>query len=183
MSSLFLIRHGKTIANELGLYCGSTDLPLSDEGRKKLVELNYNISSVRFITSGMKRTEETLELLFGNIPHEQNKAFRELNFGRFEMKSYDDLKDDGDYQRWISGDNELNVAPDGESGAQLKKRVIEAFEALYPLTCDTAIVTHGGVIALIMDRIFPEEKKSRYQWQPKPGHGYEIQANSYRPIP
>ena len=29
---IYLIRHGKTEANERHLYCGSTDLPLSDAG-------------------------------------------------------------------------------------------------------------------------------------------------------
>ena len=28
---LILIRHGKTVANENHLYCGSTDLPLDEE--------------------------------------------------------------------------------------------------------------------------------------------------------
>ena len=31
--SIYLIRHGKTEANEKHLYCGSTDLPLSEKGR------------------------------------------------------------------------------------------------------------------------------------------------------
>ena len=29
---IYLIRHGKTEANERRLYCGSTDLPLSRQG-------------------------------------------------------------------------------------------------------------------------------------------------------
>ena len=31
--TVFLIRHGRTLANEQHLYCGSTDLPLSRAGR------------------------------------------------------------------------------------------------------------------------------------------------------
>ena len=34
--TIYLIRHGKTEANELHLYCGSTDLPLSQSGREEL---------------------------------------------------------------------------------------------------------------------------------------------------
>ena len=33
--TIYLIRHGKTEANEKHLYCGSTDLPLSDVGKKR----------------------------------------------------------------------------------------------------------------------------------------------------
>jgi alpha-ribazole phosphatase len=34
--TIYLIRHGKTEANEKHLYCGSTDLPLSNVGRAEL---------------------------------------------------------------------------------------------------------------------------------------------------
>ena len=34
---LILIRHGKTEANEKHLYCGSTDLPLSEAGKAALL--------------------------------------------------------------------------------------------------------------------------------------------------
>ncbi|MBR4078576.1 MAG: phosphoglycerate mutase family protein, partial [Christensenellaceae bacterium] len=33
---LYLIRHGRTMANEKWLYCGSTDIPLSDNGVKRI---------------------------------------------------------------------------------------------------------------------------------------------------
>jgi hypothetical protein len=39
---------------------------------------------------------------------------------------------------------------------------------------DTCVITHGGVIASIMEYLFPNEGKNRYQWQPKPGRGYAI---------
>ena len=34
--TIYLIRHGKTSANEKHLYCGSTDLPLSNAGKEEL---------------------------------------------------------------------------------------------------------------------------------------------------
>ena len=66
--TIYLIRHGKTEANEKHLYCGSTDLPLSDAGKEELRSVHYDIKNVRFITSGMKRTNETLRILFGDVP-------------------------------------------------------------------------------------------------------------------
>ena len=68
MSTVYLIRHGMTEANEKHLYCGSTDLPLSEAGIAALRELHYDIQNARFLTSGMRRTEQTLELLFGSVP-------------------------------------------------------------------------------------------------------------------
>ena len=87
--TIYLIRHGKTEANEKHLYCGSTDLPLSDTGKEELRSIHYDIQSVRFLTSGMKRTNETLQILFGNVPYETDPRFREVDFGIFEMHSYD----------------------------------------------------------------------------------------------
>ena len=180
MSSIYLIRHGKTGANEKRLYCGSTDLPLSCGGAEELRELNYRVENACFVTSGMLRTEQTLEILFGPVPHRREPGLREMDFGSFEMRSYEQLKDNVDYQAWLSGDNEANVPPHGESGVQMTRRVLEAFGSLPD---GTALITHGGVIAAIMAELFPAEGKHRYQWQPQNGRGYEITADTYRPIP
>ena len=173
---IYLIRHGKTEANEKHLYCGSTDLSLSEAGRTELQNIHYDIKNVRFLTSGMKRTNETLQILFGDVPYEVDPRFREVDFGIFEMHSYDELKDTPEYQIWLTGDNEVNIPPEGESGAQMKQRVLEAFSEIKE---DTCIITHGGVIAAIMENLFPEENKNRYQWQPQNGHGYSLKGNVY----
>ena len=178
--TIYLIRHGKTLANEQHLYCGSSDLSLSELGRKELCKLEYSINAVDFLTSGMRRADETLYSLFGDVPFRQDLRFREVDFGAFELKSYDQLKDDPAYQTWITGDNEANVPPGGESGVQMRRRVLEAYREIRR---DTVVITHGGVIAAIMEHLFPQEQKSRYQWQPRNGHGYAITGSSYRPIP
>ena len=177
--TVYLIRHGKTEANEKRLYCGRTDLPLSEQGREELQHLHYDTEHVRFLTSGMKRANETMELLFPGVPYEQDPRFREVDFGVFEMHSYEDLKDRHDYQIWLTGDNERNIPPGGESGAQMTERVLSAYRGL---TEDTCLVTHGGVIAAIMASLFPEENKHRYQWQPQNGHGYRITESGYESI-
>ena len=177
---IYLIRHGKTRANEAHLYCGSTDLPLSEAGKAELVKLHYGVTPERFLTSGMRRTNETLRILFGDVPFTPVPEFREVDFGTFEMHSYEELRENADYQRWITGDNEKNVPPGGESGARMTARVTAAFSALRQLPGDTVLVTHGGVIAAIMAFCFPEENKTRYQWQPAPGHGYVLEGTTYR---
>ena len=175
--TIYLIRHGKTEANERRLYCGSTDLSLSEAGKAELRNLHYDIPNVRFLTSGMKRCNETMELLFPGIPYEIDPRFREADFGAFEMHSYDDLKERPDYQAWITGDNEANLPPGGESGAQMTRRVLAAFSEIMD---DTCLVTHGGVIAAIMAHLFPDAGKNRYQWQPRNGHGYCLTEDGYR---
>ena len=178
--TIYLIRHGKTSANEQHLYCGSTDLPLSTAGREELQNFHYGIKNVRFLTSGMKRTNETLQILFEDVPYETDPRFREVDFGIFEMHSYDELKDTQEYQAWLTGDNEANVPPQGESGEQMRHRVLEAFSEI---TEDTCIITHGGVIAAIMENLFPGEGKNRYDWQPKPGCGYAVTEQGHLMLP
>ena len=182
--TVFLIRHGRTTANERHLYCGSTDLPLSQEGRAALAaQPRLDVKASRFITSGMRRCDETLAILFGSVPYEVVEDFREIDFGAFEMKSYQELKDDPAYQAWLSRDPEVSPPPGGESGVQMTKRVLAAYKAVESREEDTVIVTHGGVIAAIMGRVFPEEGKNRYEWQPKPGEGYAITDGRYSAIP
>ena len=174
--TVYLIRHGKTEANEKHLYCGSTDLPLSEAGRTELKQRRYPPIFARFLTSGMKRTNETLEILFPGVPYEEDPRFREVDFGIFEMHSYSELKDTPAYQAWCTGDNEANVPPNGESGIQMKQRVLEAFLEIKE---DTVLICHGGVIAAIMESRFPEEGKSRYAWQPENGGGYCLKDGTY----
>ena len=181
--TLILIRHGNTEASEKHLYCGSTDLPLSDGGRAALLERKASLGipqadGFRVVTSGMRRCEETLLLLYGDIPHETDAAFREMDCGAFEMRSYEEMKDDPDYIAWITGDNEANVCPGGESGQIMTARVLEGLRKLIEDGRDTLLITHGGVIAAIMTHLFPEEGKNRYERQPKPGGGYEIDLNA-----
>lgn len=181
---ILLIRHGQTYANENHLYCGKTDLPLSEAGAAELAKKLYTPpENARFLSSGLRRCNETLALLFGNVAYETEPAFQEMDFGAFELRGYDQLKDDPAYQAWITGDNEANVTPGGESGAQMETRVWAAFQALQKTGRDTVLVTHGGVIASIMTRLFPEAGKNRYEWQPRPGCGYLVEGPNYRPLP
>lgn len=182
MSVIYLIRHGKTRANEGHLYCGSTDIPLSPAGVSELGELKYPPIPARYLTSGMKRTNETLRILFGDVPFREAPEFREVDFGAFEMRGYDELKEDPAYLAWITGDNEGNVPPGGESGKEMTARVLAAFDALERTGENTVLITHGGVIAAIMAHRFPEEGKNRYQWQPAPGRGYRLEGTSYTDI-
>ena len=177
---LYLIRHGATRANLEHLYCGSTDLPLSAEGAEALRALRYDTPKARYLTSGMRRANETMEILFPGKAYEQDARFREVDFGIFEMKSYVQLKDNPAYIAWITGDNEKNIPPQGESGEAFRARILAALDTLQE---DTVLVTHGGVIACIMARLFPGENKNRYQWQPKPGHGYAVYEDHYEVIP
>ena len=48
----------------------------------------------------MRRTEQTFAILFGERPHEIVRDLREIDFGHFEMRSYEELKDDPEFRHW-----------------------------------------------------------------------------------
>ncbi|MCR5763324.1 MAG: histidine phosphatase family protein [Treponema sp.] len=183
-----------TELNKRHAYCGSSDVSLCKEGIDSLMEKKKNcpypfICDCRILTSGMKRTFQTLEILY---PDQKKRAgisedFREIDFGSFEGFSYEQLKDRPDYQKWIDGDNEANVCPNGESGVQMKKRVMDAFRKIAIDDYSYAIFTHGGPIACIMECLFPLEGKNRWEWQSDFGEGYILQLKnnkwSYKKMP
>lgn len=173
---IHMIRHGKTIANEKKLYSGFTDLPLSREGQLHLVnlkgKLNYPQGDI-YITSGLKRTTETLNILYGKKPDIEIEEFKEINFGDYEMHGYLELLGNEGFRSWIKNfPNE--PCPNGECILDLKNRVKIGIKKLEDLNIDTVVmISHGGVIAAIMEE-FCDDKKFFYLWTPKNGRGYSI---------
>ena len=174
-----LIRHGKTTANEQKLYCGAADLPLSDNGIKEILEFKkhgvYTEHIDLFFTSGMKRADQTLDLIYGSVKRTALRGFAEFNFGDFEMKSHESLKDQDDYQAWITDETGFVSCPGGENRQGFTCRVIEEYKLLaeYLLRETAFVVCHGGVISCIMEHLFPKTRNF-YEWQPGPGRGYII---------
>ena len=173
---LVLLRHGRTQANEAHLYCGSTDLSLSENGRAELEERKRKVrypsmEGLRICTSGMQRTNETLKILYGVEPEDILPQLAEMDFGSFEMHSYNELKEDPEYLKWILDETGTIPAKTGESRRQFHDRVCTCIDSL---DRDSLIVTHGGVITAIMTYLFPEEHKGFYDWQPDCGCGYLI---------
>lgn len=181
MRSLILLRHSLTEGNERRLYYGSTDLPLSPAGIA-LAEASARESPLPpcalYVTSGLRRADETLLLLTGRTPGLVLSDLREMEFGAFEMRGYEELKSDPDYQRWIADlmDEGRMPCPGGESQAQFQARVLRGGEELLRHDWQTALaVVHGGVIATLLAQWFPEEPRGFYDWQPAPCHGWRVE--------
>jgi len=180
--NIHLIRHGKTVANVQKLYCGATDLPLSETGSCEIADLrDQNIYPVLgdgclYFTSGMLRTDQTLGLIFGQAPRKALPKMAEISFGEFEMKSYELLKSQDDYQEWIMDKTGDVACPGGESKNIFLRRVLDEYAMLENYAKqgnDVLLVCHGGVIASIMEHLFPNTLHF-YEWQPAPGRGYTV---------
>lgn len=135
MNRLVLLRHGRTEGTERHLYYGATDLPLLEDGVQ-----NLQLAAARgvypspdgftFVTSGMLRANQTLRAIYGDVPFSVIGDLREVNFGIFEMKSYEDLKTEPVYQDWLAGDWFRNVPPGGESFADSEARLLRGLDEL-----------------------------------------------------
>ncbi len=134
---------------------------------------------MRILISPKKRCRETLAILYGEVPYETDEALCEMDLGAFEMHSYEELKEDPAYIEWITGYNEAKPTPGGESGLMMRERVLAALDRVLKDGRDTLIITHGGVIAAIMDRLFAgSESRNRYEWQPRNGRGYQVDTEA-----
>ena len=193
-SKIVLIRHGITVGNEQHMYYGSTDVSLSERGmhllEKQRDEGVYPVSEdAQFFTTGMLRTEQSLEIIYGEREHEVIEALRELDFGEFEMCTYEQLNSVPEYQQWITAEDTKTAPPGGESIDHFTKRIRKGFDELqvknelYMLKLRnrerqamTICICHGGVISGIMDYIWPGEHKNFFEWIPDPGHGYVLEV-------
>ena len=186
MSGLILLRHSLTEGNERRLYYGWTDLPLSPAGQalcRQLREARPLPECALHVTSGLARTDETLRLLTGRAPDRTLPDLREMRFGRFEMRGYEELKGDPDYLRWISDDPILGTTrcPGGESQAEFRARVLRGGAELLGIGRDALAVLHGGVIANLMREWFPEAGRNFFEWQPGPCRGYRVEVKAGAP--
>ena len=182
----YLLRHGKTEANEQHLYCGSSDLHLSPGGDAELRALVV-VRPLPFFDivadTGMYRTRETADILCKGGMRVTLSGLREMDFGLFERKAYETLRFDPYYIKWITDESGDCTCPWGESRNAFYTRVRDSFETFVNSTNATrvCIVCHGGTVCAILDS-FCSEKRGFYDWQPTFGHGWRVRLSKRGPI-
>ena len=122
--NLLLIRHGKTPSNREHRYLGVAEEALSGEGRKQLeilAEKDILKKPWLLFISPMLRCQESAGILFPGMKAYPIEEWREMNFGAYEGKNYEDLKNDSYYQKWIDSNGTLPF-PEGESQQEYIKR-------------------------------------------------------------
>lgn len=176
---IYLIRHGETEANELGYYAGRIEVPLSATGRKQLHELKkkyYYPKGTVLYSSPKKRCLETAEILYPDCEPQIVDDLAECDFGHYEGKYFEDLKNDPDYQKWVSG--AVDCPSGGESSKEFQLRSCKGFEEIVDKMLrtgrkDSVIVAHGGNIMAILGTYgFP--RRPMYEWMTESGTGYEL---------
>lgn len=176
---LTMVRHAQTDGSRRELYYGASDIPALPESLAELHEnANRYPTAPRYYTSGLLRTEQTLRALYGDVPHTALPGLQEMNFGDFEMRGYNELKDDPAFQRWAA-DSEHNPCPNGESAPQTMARNRAAMDTVLATGEDAVCVIHGGVTSGLMMHWFGG---TRYDYLLAPGEGYQVSFNEKKPV-
>ncbi|OIK14156.1 histidine phosphatase family protein [Bacillus sp. MUM 116] len=168
-----LFRHGLTEANKRKAYLGWKDSTLSPEAMKILPMRAYDAC----FSSDLQRCVKTAKLLFPNSNPQRFEEFREINFGKWDGKTYEDLKEDSLYRQWLS-DPLRYCPPDGESFRQFQERLQVGWgkivaEIFRQNLKSSSVITHGGVIRYLLSRYAPI-KKEFWEWHSSHTQGYEL---------
>lgn len=177
---LILIRHLKTPGNEKRQYIGSTDEDLSEQEvlnfKKKCKQASYpQVQQV--IVSPMKRCVQTAELIYLNMQMQLEPLLKECDFGIFEGKTYEELKDRAEYQAWLDSGGTI-AFPEGEEQKEFRSRCVRGMLCQVDRLCEenvesAAFVVHGGTIMAVLEQL-AEDQKDFYQWQVENGGGYRM---------
>ncbi len=151
MTPLVLIRHGETDWNKQHLVQGSTDIPLSDEGRAEVRRWRVPSDFAPFdrVTSPMARARETAEILFG-APVPADDRLREMDWAAWEGRTLADLRAElGNLMTaWEARGLDFR-APGGESPREVQARVLPLLAERARAKTPTVAICHRGVIRAI----------------------------------
>ena len=168
---LILIRHLKTPGNEKRQYIGSTDEELSEQEVLNFKQ-RYKIDSYpqvqQVIVSPMKRCIQTAELIYPEVQIQQESLLKECDFGIFECKTYEELKDRAEYQAWLDSGGTI-AFPEGEE----QKEFCQVDRLCKENVESAAFVVHGGTIMAVLEQL-AEDQKDFYHWQVENGGGYRM---------
>jgi alpha-ribazole phosphatase len=156
MTKIYLVRHGETDYNKMGCYYGWTDCSLAQEGIEQSEALSKVFENIRYdvmLSSDLKRAVETANII--NCRDKElltDKRLRELNFGQWEGKSYQEVSTEykEDWNLWI--EDFENAAPtEGESFGNMNNRICEFMDEVLSLYKDKSvvIVSHNGSLRII----------------------------------
>lgn len=180
--TLALIRHGETQANQERRYLGRTDERLSKSGMEMLLtykkqQLYPKISYL--FSSPMKRCLETAKILYPQCKPIVIPEWTEIDFGEFEYKNYQQLKDNAKYQAWMDSGC-VQAFPGGESRDDFIIRCKKGFDSIcewlqqaleqtgQKSVCAGAIVHGGTIMALLASK----GGIDYYDYQVAAGRGY-----------
>lgn len=158
MTTLWLIRHPQPESGAEGRCYGSLDWRLSERGLLQAQSIAGRLRGeplAAIYTSPRLRCLQAAEALAAGrtCPLETLDALRELDFGDFEGRRYEEIERSHPeiYREWMEHPTEVQF-PGGECFRTMRQRVLDAAADLRARhAADTiALITHGGAVRIIL---------------------------------
>ena len=133
-----------------GRHTGRTDVPLTDEGRRRAELLRRPLGCYRFkrvLTSPLRRAVDTCTLAGLGEGAEPTDALLEWDYGEYEGRTTAEIRSERpDWSLWRDG------CPDGETAAEVARRVDPLAAELRRGEGDIALFAHGHVLRVLAAR-------------------------------
>lgn len=152
---LYLIRHGRSVANTRGLVTGTPSDRLDETGRDQAVALGRWVAQLgvvpeRFAVSQWRRAQETAAALFPRAAWAVDTRLGETDAGEaadVPLASF--LERNPSFYR-----NPANAYPGGESHVDLNRRVLHWLDEQLRDPCrSVAAATHSGPITCLLQHL------------------------------
>lgn len=150
---LYLIRHTQPDI-PAGICYGQTNLDLAESFSTEVEFIKAKLENPAFthsFSSPLQRCFKLAQELSGKKLIHTDDRLMELNFGDWEMKSWEEIKQSEEAKLW-QNDFQHIPCPNGESYNQLQDRIKSFSEGLKFIPDDSVllIVTHAGPIRSFM---------------------------------
>ncbi|WP_022852887.1 histidine phosphatase family protein [Thermodesulfatator atlanticus] len=152
---LILIRHGK-VSGRPGVLYSQHDIPLAPEGIRQSELLVKNLEKLPLAAvyaSDLSRAKYPAELLAQkkDLPLIVRKELREIDFGAWSGKSYDELLKIPAFQERLKDPSKIKP-PQGETLKDLRERALSVIkEACEKFSGENVVFfTHGGLLRVVI---------------------------------
>jgi broad specificity phosphatase PhoE len=148
--NLFAVRHGETAWSLSGQHTGTTDLPLTDKGRRLAERLRPALAKEKFalvLVSPLQRARETCALTGLGDQAVVEPDLMEWNYGRYEGLTFKQIHE----QRpgWLIF---RDGCPGGETPEQVGGRVDRVIIRVRAVNGSVALFAHGHVLRVLVAR-------------------------------
>jgi len=148
--NVFAIRHGETAWSLTGQHTGTTDIPLTDNGRRPAERMRPVLARNAFelvLCSPMQRARETCELAGLGDKAVIDSDLVEWNYGEFEGLTPKQIREVApDWLIFRDG------CPGGEAPEQVGARVDRVIARSRAVDGDIALFAHGHVLRVLAAR-------------------------------
>lgn len=156
---IFAIRHTK-VAVEPSICYGQSDVAVADSFQYEKQQVARQVDALKFdrvYSSPLSRCKLLAESVFEKCPITFDPRLKELAFGDWELKTWDEIYSEPQGKVWMDNYQILPTL-NGESYPEMEKRIADFLSELdYCKAENIAIVTHAGVIRILKSLI---EKQS-----------------------